>query len=674
MTVEQPGNDTRPEIKSFTRDQLDPNKNGFSSAGKKCLIILALSTISKLDEQEYKFVHDRDNAMKRDIESSEAGSGNEGTSTEKQPANTLYYGAYQLESVSKYIIAEQQKRLNNQPTNNIELIILATKATQEPSKGPVIVTGKQIAGVRTQYVIDDGTVNPSASDLFRMRMLEYKDKEYPEVALRFVEESISDNVRQDIPTLLDRVRHEVVAGDEIYIDVHGGLRPTQQLLLNLLSILKEEGIEIQPDHILTAEGRDKEWSIKTAGEGFRINDLVAGIHEFTNYGRMKSLDTFYKNRPNKPTRLLDAMRDVSYAIQVCDMSEFEPALETLSRELTEFKTHGDRDDYLYSFINLLVQGYDPLIREAGDGFIANTDICDEISWCRKKGLYQQMLTLSESRVPQLLAMSPEDDPHKDPVILYPPEVIANGEANHGVYELYNYIFNHTINMMINDIQPSDEIYRANMNGVAVSFALKTPHAKRLINLLKKHFELKGIRNHSAHASMHATATKEDYLRQLSKDYLDLVELFVKHPNRLESNEQSHVCVEIDSLYVEIGDLARHLTSSTEFDPGYDTSLTHPWLKELYRLIGAAVTKEDPHDRRLAIAGYNQSIVRAIYKVWRKNPTNTREYDQWLEAEFLKDPTSKNAKYKKFWKRIGAMLNSCRSNTEFLYTLSASQNH
>lgn len=640
---------------------------GFVRSDKKCLIMLALSTIPGAYGNKTILLEDTKHGVDPALET-----------------NATYSGAYQLEAVSKYIIdkALQEKR------TDIEFIILATKETREDwPNNPVYIVYKsdekeQGEGPKKEthrlYQTDDaGTLrSPTASELFRTRMLEYAEEIDSEglLQLRFIEYPMTENTRKDVQELMGLVRDETndAVAPEIYIDIHGGPRPTQQLLINLLSILGEEGVHIDPNHILTVDGRVE--PIKIAGEGFQINDFVAGIHEFTNYGRMESLDRFYKNRSSKPQNLINAMRYVSYTIQVCDMSEFEPALETLARELTDFKKSGDREDYLYSFLDLLIQGYDPLIKPAGDEYISNKDVLDEIRWCKKKGLYQQMLTLCEAKIPEFLSTHPTKE---NAIIQYDPELIDKGEEGQGDFELYNFIFNRTINSFAKKEQPTDGVYRSDMNGFKAAYELQIDHSEVLRNLLSKHFELKSLRNHSNHGSTDSQKETEpsddkkyteESLNALADSYLSWIEdiLRMQWDKNHYPGDQRHIIIGRDELFDEVQSLRQFIKRKEHYVPeqalGNELHLSNVRLRRLYRLTGSIAERNSIAGRRQVLNNHDQATIREIHAVRnKKNKKNPLSYDAWLDTEFLTNDRD-------FWKKMGSSLGNCSDDPNFLYRL------
>lgn len=649
-----------------------------ASGERKCIVLLALSAYGG------RF-------GKRPIELRQSTYAVQGRTTAE------YSGRYQLEVIPQYIM----KECKDAAITDVEFIILETDLVHTPPELDFLVDNR-----RCKAVMPDGSErNPTEAEYFIHSTRQYIDtalagrvnKEH----VRFVEYYLSDDPRRDMPNLMDLVRREAggsATAADIYIDIHGGPRGTQQLLISLLSILGEEGILIDPDHIFTVDGSHA--PITVAGESFRVNEFVSGIHEFTNYGRMNSLSAFYEQRDYRPEELLRAMKAVSYAIQVCDMAEFERALPDLAAALTEYRNTGNKEDYLYSFLDLLVRGYDPLIIRKGDVYYADTDSLKEIKWCRDKGLYQQMLTLCESAIPRFLATHPEGQP----IIRYDPALVTRANEKKGYNELYNYLFNHVILAAASEDQPLDGRYRAQVDGYPAQFPMLQGRADWLLELLRMHAALKKLRNHSNHGSLdpmyddaQAAAddqnpqmteedTQEERHGQEAENYLDdLVDHYLEHiedllkmqtDSTLHTGAQRYIEVKRDSLWYEMGTFADYLKNARSLAPDLRTipefnghPLRNENLRNLYALIRSAAEYDDIEDRIHVLDVYDQTLVREIYEIWHSKDGNTLDYESWLREVFLRDSVWPRGGLKRFWQGIGELIYECRSKRRFQYRVS-----
>lgn len=604
-----------------------------------------------------------------------------------------YTGTYQLEVVPKYIM----KELAAQDIHDVEFIILETDEVHTRQDKTVTLGGQQYVTLTR----DGDEANPTEAEVFIRKMMEYagEDLASRNLNLHFVEYYLSDSPRRDMPNLLDIIRAEsgfVNASSEtqymqnanIYIDIHGGPRATQQLLINLLSILGEEGITINPDNIFTVDGKDA--PISQAGESFRINDFVSGIHEFVNYGRMQSLNRFYENSrepiSEKGGRLIEVMKDVSSAIQLCDMAWFEDLLPDLADALTAFGSSGEEKRYLGSFLALIVRGYAPLIAwdEADQRYKPCNDALTEIEWCRDKGLYQQMLTICESSVPKYLV------DHN--VIEYDAYVEYIGNTYKSYYELYNYLFNHSMNAIKNneDVDLSCTLYSDSNKTYMGYFSLQKKQAgapNTLREMLSLHFGLKKRRNLSNHGSKaepsHNDNTNETPIDKLLKNvnrYLELIRQLVElnSDDDYKGTEQIHITVtglphqrsdmtsddikiirnSVEALHKYLPsihkkqDLERmpHLKNSL----GEDVNL-HPEFKHLYNMLYEAAKYDNVTEREQIVERYcktnhcNYQLLQDLFRYSNIGPSGELPPLPSL-WECLKD--RKKKKKSTFWQAAG----------------------
>lgn len=440
-----------------------------------------------------------------------------------------YIGAYQLEVIPKYIMNE----LISQDVEDVEFIILETEEVRTPQEKAIMLGD-------CQYVTVDQNGderNPTEAEFFVQKMIDYVKGDLGDrpnkIRPHFVEYHLSDMPRQDMPNLIDLVRRETGFDNtsveasreqnaEIYIDIHGGPRATQQLLVNLLSILGEEGVAINPDNILTVDG--KAAPITRAGESYRVNDFVSGIHEFVNYGRMQSLNRFYDSDAvdsSKSERLRRTMQSLSSAIQVCDMSRFDGLLTDLATELTQFKSDKkeNKSDYLYPFLDLIVQGYAPLIYWNGERYEAMNDAVAEIKWCRAKGLYQQMLTLCEARIPLYLrdhnVLDFADAVHDGRFSIREGEnEKSNGDEQ--FLDAFNYFVTHYASHLANS---NTRHYMVREKKIDMYYYVTSTGNVTLVDeFMRLHCDLKKTRNNSNHAlDSSDNRTAGEHNRQANRD-------------------------------------------------------------------------------------------------------------------------------------------------------------
>lgn len=296
-----------------------------------------------------------------------------------------YTGIYQLDPVPKMLadqLSQEQEYLD-------KIILLATDPTFEEEKDVSItyLDGKKTLyhGTELQYFISqiESYMNPNID-------LEEKFIVVP-VDPRNIERGISDTI--------DKLRE--IKNIRLYLDTHGGFREIFLVAEAVISLLKIDKIEVQGIYGIEY-GQEKR--IVDARSGFHIFDFVAGMNEFMNYGRSNSLEDFFRNNMDtdpqismQQENLLLCIKKISEGIQLCSIFAFEQGLDELTkyykkRDLQkELRNHS----YLFLFAENIKDDYGNLLK-------SERTVIDEIEWCMKKGFYQQVLTLIESRVPKYL--------------------------------------------------------------------------------------------------------------------------------------------------------------------------------------------------------------------------------------------------------------------------------
>lgn len=307
-----------------------------------------------------------------------------------------YY--YQLEPVPRRLIDDLCKSGEKLD----EIIMLCTDAVYGTRDTFQINGSQQIA------VTDDSGSNISPIDYFVWSIKNYASaKGYNAADISFYDFSPSKEGKMDIAKSVSDILEKIRSLDNdnrdlkpnIYIDTHGGLRTTQEILNSILSLMQIEGIPIKYQNIFSVEYDNKNHTgrIIPAGEVIHIIDFVSGINECINYGRTDSLNRFYsnENKMNPDSDIIKYMTKAAQGIQLCDMGRFESALDKLSAAFSKYKSMPTSNSYLSSFLSTIESNYQELLSP-------QRSVLDEIAWCAKKGFYQQALTLVESKMPEVI--------------------------------------------------------------------------------------------------------------------------------------------------------------------------------------------------------------------------------------------------------------------------------
>ena len=298
---------------------------------------------------------------------------------------TTYPRIYQLDPVPKMLSAKLKKEQDNLD----KIILLCTKATLEDKEK---VNVSYLDGSEPE--IFEGT----AFDYFKIQAEPYMNPDEKEKFLTVVIDPLA--LEKGITDTIQKLRE--IQNPRLYIDTHGGFREVFLIAEAVSSLLKIEGIDVKGIYGIQY---GKENKIIDGSQGFHIFDFVSGMNEFINYGRIDSLKRFLNTRMQYDirgkqwqTNLILCIRKISEGIQLCNIPVFEQGLEELTSFYEMIESSGEMSEagtYLSIFIDNIKKDYGMLLTR-------NRTVVDEIVWCMRKGFYQQVLTLIESRIPGYL--------------------------------------------------------------------------------------------------------------------------------------------------------------------------------------------------------------------------------------------------------------------------------
>lgn len=244
----------------------------------------------------------------------------------------------------------------------------------------------------------------------------------------------------DVDEIINHIKEYVSQNDDvtIYLDLHGGIRTNVEIMNTIFSLLPMERfandkapIHIDPDNIYSVVYTPKKPEnnrIIRAGEGYQLLDLVAGVHEFVEYGRTKSL-TAYAERHESLKPLVKAMDKISDALAMANNDAFEQGLYDLRKQITKLEeAHSviNTSDTLFRLIN----------QEYGDIIRPEASLLDKIRWCKNKKFYQLAITMCESQIPWYLAVKKKGSPEKGEVFDFF-DAISNGFGQKSSKGWYN---------------------------------------------------------------------------------------------------------------------------------------------------------------------------------------------------------------------------------------------
>lgn len=312
---------------------------------KKNIIVLSMSTLGE-KIYPYNFVY-----------------------KENDKTGEKYYS--QLEPISRMIL-EREGSLD-------KIIILATKSTQKEQEFILDPNGKNEK--RTCSAIDFYKERMGLKNEEKMKIVDVEEKEFTPAISKVVE---------TIRFLYAEKKPE----DELklWIDTQGGFRNITLVMNAIISLLKTDNI--QPDGIYSVNfnSKAKLQPIIDQTETYKIFQFVSGINEFSRYGRAEQLEDYYDSvSPENTPKVIRKMKDITEAIQMCNMIEFENYLKDLRKLVKERDT--SEKNLLNIFWKQIENDYGPLLEESCTGL-------DIVEWFYKKKFYQQAITYIESKLPR----------------------------------------------------------------------------------------------------------------------------------------------------------------------------------------------------------------------------------------------------------------------------------
>lgn len=223
--------------------------------------------------------------------------------------------------------------------------------------------------------------------------------------------------QEDINTIIQHIRDYAETNDyniRIFLDVHGGLRTTSSMLTILSSLLPLRTFEVNVDdgstkriyindediYSVIFDNKDQENNeIVHAGEAYSLLDLVTGVHEFVEYGRVDLLEE-YSDKLAEMKKIVSPMKDISDGLAIANIDLYKKGLEKLKEVLSRNEQLESKTSEM--LVSILKQEYDPLLNNI-DNNSKNDDPRNLILWNKNKKFYQFALTLcAEKTIPYLI--------------------------------------------------------------------------------------------------------------------------------------------------------------------------------------------------------------------------------------------------------------------------------
>ena len=205
-----------------------------------------------------------------------------------------------------------------------------------------------------------------------------------------------------IAEVIGKLRMDGKYKANVYIDTQGGGRAITNIInaiVTMTDYTTQSGqIEYKSRYAINFYIKNTVNEIYDATPQYYINDLVAGMKAFIDYGKAEQLIKYIDrisgqtgNECVNERQLAACIKGVADAIQICDSAQMDAALQKLAAEIAQGKT------YETPYFNILVK---EIGNDYGVLLKADRNVIDSIEWCARKGFTQQALTYIEDKIPK----------------------------------------------------------------------------------------------------------------------------------------------------------------------------------------------------------------------------------------------------------------------------------
>lgn len=317
---------------------------------------------------------------------------------------------------------------------------------------------------------------------------------------------------------------------KLWVNTQGGFRDISLVLNAIVNLMSAYEIEIADIYSMPFGNKKGGTPIESKMQNYQIFDFVVGMKEFLNYGRADTLEKYYQAtlsdnmkeyEKNQVESLINTMKNVADAIQMCDPVRFNEGLIELREKINDYKESGAQ--FFDIFVEKIKEEYGILLTE-------KYTTLDVVKWFCEKEFYQQALTYIEAFVPTELVNK------KIIVWKYDKEKVdALKELGHRGYVVdANYLLYSFSGVGAKKSGNMKEKFRRNLKegrfkifekGQSTIVRLKKPlinmkEEKRefFIEFIDKYYVMKELRNEFNHMS-------EDKERITKSDLIDQIEAF-----------------------------------------------------------------------------------------------------------------------------------------------------
>lgn len=335
----------------------------------------------------------------------------------------VYNGLLTNEAATYYVMDELDKK--NENLNKI-ILICTDKVRKEaiPKQNDLFtkIMKEQINCTEEKYITPRNYYIASVIDYINEKKNEKKFKGYEcyECTQKIFENgddnlpslfqiiSIKDKPQEaDIYKCMVKVINSLEDEDKLYIDINGGYRDANAILLGLCRVLGVMKPKVKVEQniyipFVCRPGEDSEVVNDITDRTFLFSmfDLISGIDEFSKYGSINKLSEYYKNATGDFKELLISMKKVSDGLKLCFSDKIIQGFESLKQSFNAFKEQRNAHSELEVFlIDYLKRSYGTLINKDNSQEI---DLIQLINWCVEHDLVQPALSLCVEKIPDYL--------------------------------------------------------------------------------------------------------------------------------------------------------------------------------------------------------------------------------------------------------------------------------
>ena len=187
----------------------------------------------------------------------------------------------------------------------------------------------------------------------------------------------------------------------LYMDLQGMDKGDSVSIWNIMTIYQNINNSLSVESIICTQNEPNSFTncIYDENERYSIELLLSGIRSFLYYGKTEQFEDYFKKSSianRKLKNMLIAMQYVGIGVSLNNTNDLTYGIE-LIRSIVNTEASDNMDPHEKFVYNLICT----LIKEDYGKMLTSEslELIDLITWAKKKGFYQQALTMVESLVP-----------------------------------------------------------------------------------------------------------------------------------------------------------------------------------------------------------------------------------------------------------------------------------